>query len=93
MTTTTALDRIGVGIDTARYGHRASFLGPDLRPVAKPLTPLPKTACAHGSASPGPTPGAIAPNGIPRSTSTSESMPPDSTPSISSSSSVASTCL
>jgi transposase len=38
MTTTTAFDRIGVGIDTARYGHRASFLGPDLRPVAKPLT-------------------------------------------------------
>jgi transposase len=38
MTTTTGLDRIGVGIDTARYGHRVSFLGPDLRPVAKPLT-------------------------------------------------------
>jgi len=36
--TTTGLDRIGVGIDTARYGHRASFLGPDLKPVAKPLT-------------------------------------------------------
>jgi len=38
MTTTTGLDRIGVDIDTARYGHRANFLGPDLRPVAKPLT-------------------------------------------------------
>src|SRR5262249_35129141 len=38
MTTTTGLDRIGVGIDTARYGHRASFLGPDLRPAARPLT-------------------------------------------------------
>jgi transposase len=38
MTTTTPLDRIGVGIDTARYGHRVSFLRPDLRPAAKPLT-------------------------------------------------------
>jgi transposase len=38
MTTTTGLDRIGVGIDTARYGHRASFLAPDLRPAAKSLT-------------------------------------------------------
>jgi transposase len=38
MTTSAPLDRIGVGIDTARYGHRVSFLGPDLRPVAKPLT-------------------------------------------------------
>jgi transposase len=38
MTTTTGLDRIGVGIDTARYGHRVSFLGPDLRPAAKPIT-------------------------------------------------------
>jgi transposase len=38
MSTTTSFDRIGVGIDTARYGHRASFLGPDLRPAAKPLT-------------------------------------------------------
>lgn len=36
--TTTALDRIGVGIDTARYGHRVSFLRPDLQPAAKPLT-------------------------------------------------------
>jgi transposase len=38
MTTTTPLDRIGVGIDTARYGHRVAFLRPDLRPAAKPLT-------------------------------------------------------
>jgi transposase len=38
MSTTTSFDHIGVGIDTARYGHRASFLGPDLRPAAKPLT-------------------------------------------------------
>jgi transposase len=32
------LDRIGVGIDTARYGHRVSFLRPDHQPAAKPLT-------------------------------------------------------
>lgn len=38
MATDTALDRIGVGIDTARYGHRVSFLTPDLRTAAKPLT-------------------------------------------------------
>lgn len=38
MTATIGWDRIGVGIDTARYGHRVSFLGPDLRPAAKPLT-------------------------------------------------------
>src|SRR5262249_37402285 len=31
-------DRIGVGIDTARYGHRVSFLRPDRRPAAAPLT-------------------------------------------------------
>jgi transposase len=29
---------IGVGIDTARYGHRVSFLTPDYQPAAKPLT-------------------------------------------------------
>ena len=28
---------IGVGIDTARYGHHATFLRPDLQPAAKPL--------------------------------------------------------
>src|SRR4051812_11594790 len=33
-----SLDRIGVGIDTARYGHRVSFLRPDRQPAAKPLT-------------------------------------------------------
>ena len=27
-----------VGIDTARYGHRVSFLRPDRQPAAKPLT-------------------------------------------------------
>jgi len=31
---------IGVGIDTARYGHRVSFLRPDRQPAAKPLTVL-----------------------------------------------------
>jgi transposase len=40
MATTTSLDRIGVGIDTARYGHRVSFLRPDRQPAAKPLTVL-----------------------------------------------------
>ena len=38
MSATTSLDRIGVGIDTARYGHRVSFLKPDRQPAAKPLT-------------------------------------------------------
>jgi transposase len=40
MSTATVLDRIGVGIDTARYGHRVSFLRPDRQPAAKPLTVL-----------------------------------------------------
>ena len=40
MATATPLDRIGVGIDTARYGHRVSFLRPDRLPAAKPLTVL-----------------------------------------------------
>jgi transposase len=40
MSTVVSLDRIGVGIDTARYGHRVSFLRPDHRPAAKPLTVL-----------------------------------------------------
>jgi transposase len=39
-TATTPLDRIGVGIDTARYGHRVSFLRPDRQAAAKPLTVL-----------------------------------------------------
>jgi len=38
MSANAPLDRIGVGIDTARYGHRVSFLRPDLKPAAKPLT-------------------------------------------------------
>jgi transposase len=38
MAVTTSLDRIGVGIDTARYGHRVSFLRPDRQPAAKPMT-------------------------------------------------------
>ena len=37
MSTIASLDRIGVGIDTARYGHRVSFLA-DRQPAAKPLT-------------------------------------------------------
>ena len=40
MSTAAPLDRIGVGIDTARYGHRVSFLRPDRSPAAKPLTVL-----------------------------------------------------
>jgi transposase len=40
MSTATALDRIGVGIDTARYGHRVAFLRPDRQAAAKPLTVL-----------------------------------------------------
>jgi transposase len=38
VSTTLALDSIGVGIDTARYGHRVSFLRPDRSPAAAPLT-------------------------------------------------------
>jgi transposase len=38
MSTVTSLDRIGVGIDTARYGHRVSFLRLDHQPVPKPIT-------------------------------------------------------
>jgi transposase len=33
-----SFDRIGVGIDTARYGHRVSFLKPNHQPAAKPIT-------------------------------------------------------
>ncbi len=40
MTMSASLDRIGVGIDTARYGHRVSFLRPDRQPAAQPLTVL-----------------------------------------------------
>jgi transposase len=35
-----SLDCIGVGIDTARYGHRVSFLRPDRQHAAKALTVL-----------------------------------------------------
>jgi hypothetical protein len=38
MSTIAPLDCIGVGIDTARYGHRVSFLRPDRTQAAKPLT-------------------------------------------------------
>ena len=38
MPTTSTIEHIGVGIDTARYGHRVSFLRPDRSPVAPPLT-------------------------------------------------------
>lgn len=38
MTTCTTVDQIGVGIDTARYGHRVTFLRGDRQPAAKPLT-------------------------------------------------------
>lgn len=40
MSTSTSLFTIGVGIDTARYGHRVCFLRPDRQPAAKPLTVL-----------------------------------------------------
>jgi len=38
VSTTLVLDHIGVGIDTARYGHRVSFLRADRSPAAAPLT-------------------------------------------------------
>lgn len=40
MSQITTVDRIGVGIDTARYGHRVAFLRPDHQPAAKPITVL-----------------------------------------------------
>jgi transposase len=43
MSTSTSLC-IGVGIDTARYGHRVSFLRPDRKPAAPPLTVLENAA-------------------------------------------------
>jgi hypothetical protein len=48
MSTATPLDRIGVGIDTARYGHRVWFLRPDRLPAAKPLTVLESRAGYQG---------------------------------------------
>src|ERR1700674_2952990 len=47
VSTTASLDRIGVGIDTARYGHRVSFLRPDRQPAAKPFTVLENQASYH----------------------------------------------
>jgi transposase len=38
MSAPVALDRIGVGIDTARYGHRVCFLRPDRQPAARSIT-------------------------------------------------------
>ena len=38
MSTSSSPVCIGVGIDTARYGHRVSFVTPDHQPAAKPLT-------------------------------------------------------
>jgi transposase len=43
-----SLDRIGVGIDTARYGHRVSFLRPDRQPAAKPMTVMESQAGYQG---------------------------------------------
>jgi transposase len=40
MSSVSPLDRIGVGIDTARYGHRVSFWRPDRQAAAKPMTVL-----------------------------------------------------
>jgi transposase len=40
MSAAPVLDRIGVGIDTARYGHRVCFLRPDRQPAAKSMTVL-----------------------------------------------------
>jgi transposase len=40
MSQISTLDRIGVGIDTARYGHRVSFLRPDRQAAAKSMTVL-----------------------------------------------------
>ena len=36
--TTSASISIGVGFDTARYGHHVSFLRSDLQPAAKAFT-------------------------------------------------------
>jgi transposase len=40
MAIVSSVDRLGVGIDTARYGHRVSFQLPNHQPAAKPLTVL-----------------------------------------------------
>ena len=48
MTTTTAscCTRIGVGFDTARYGHHVTFLGADLQMAGKPFH-FPETAAGY----------------------------------------------
>ena len=88
MSATASLDRIGVGIDTARYGHRVSFLRPDRQPAARPLTVTENRAGYQALR----TDSTNCTGSIPRLTSTCASMPPDSTPSISSTSSAASSC-
>jgi transposase len=40
MSSVSLLEQIGVGIDTARYGHRVCFLRPDRQFAAKPMTVL-----------------------------------------------------
>jgi transposase len=44
METTT---EIGVGIDTARYGHHVTFLGPERQPAAVPLTVIESSEGYH----------------------------------------------
>src|SRR6266404_8504158 len=48
MSQASTVDRIGVGIDTARYGHRVSFLRPDRQPAAKPITVMETQAGYQG---------------------------------------------
>ena len=38
MATSTTMKQLGVGIDTARYGHRVTFLRDDRKPAAQPMT-------------------------------------------------------
>ena len=38
--------RLGVGIDTARYGHHVAFLGADLQRVAADL-PVPESRAGY----------------------------------------------
>ena len=88
MSATECLDRIGVGIDTARYGHRVSFLRPDRKPAAKPLTVLENRAGYQALQEHSNNYMSIT---LMR-TSTCASMLPASTPSTSNNSSAASTC-
>ena len=88
MSTIASLDRIGVGIDTARYGHRVSFLRPDRKPAAKPLTVMENRAGYQALQ--------VRINHYMNNTlilvSTCASMPPVSTPSISNCSYAALSC-